>query len=50
MSADRGSRARPVRIGVLAYPGCFASEIFGVPDLLTMAHHVAAARATSGPG
>ncbi len=25
---------------VLAYPGCFASEVFGVPDLLTMAAHV----------
>ncbi|MEV6776950.1 GlxA family transcriptional regulator [Streptomyces syringium] len=33
-----------LRIGVLAYPGCFASEVFGVPDLLTMATHVA------GPG
>ncbi|RSM77735.1 AraC family transcriptional regulator [Amycolatopsis sp. WAC 01375] len=31
------------RVGVLAYPGCFASEVFGVPDLLTMASHVAAA-------
>ncbi|KOU35205.1 AraC family transcriptional regulator [Streptomyces sp. WM6378] len=30
-----------MRIGVLAYPGCFASEVFGVPDLLTMAAHVA---------
>lgn len=29
-----------LRIGVLAYPGCFASEVFGVPDLLTMAMHV----------
>lgn len=29
-----------LRIGVLAYPGCFASEVFGVPDLLTMAAHV----------
>ncbi|MCX4970573.1 helix-turn-helix domain-containing protein [Streptomyces sp. NBC_00654] len=34
----------PLRIGVLAYPGCFASEVFGVPDLLTMATHVAAAQ------
>ncbi|MER6605251.1 helix-turn-helix domain-containing protein [Streptomyces sp. NPDC000927] len=33
----------PLRVGVLAYPGCFASEVFGVPDLLTMATHVAAA-------
>lgn len=30
-----------LRVGVLAYPGCFASEVFGVPDLLTMAMHVA---------
>lgn len=30
-----------LRIGVLAYPGCFASEVFGVPDLLTMAMHIA---------
>lgn len=30
-----------LRVGVLAYPGCFASEVFGVPDLLTMAAHVA---------
>lgn len=33
----------PPRVGVLAYPGCFSSEVFGVPDLLTMASHVAAA-------
>ncbi|WP_206797814.1 GlxA family transcriptional regulator, partial [Amycolatopsis sp. MtRt-6] len=33
----------PLRVGVLAYPGCFASEVFGVPDLLTMASHIAAA-------
>ncbi|WP_037312109.1 GlxA family transcriptional regulator [Amycolatopsis orientalis] len=32
-----------LRVGVLAYPGCFASEVFGVPDLLTMATHVGAA-------
>ncbi|WP_033290671.1 GlxA family transcriptional regulator [Amycolatopsis jejuensis] len=31
-----------LRIGVLAYPGCFASEVFGIPDLLTMASHLAA--------
>ncbi|MGR4880294.1 GlxA family transcriptional regulator [Streptomyces sp. LARHCF249] len=35
----------PLRVGVLAYPGCFASEVFAVPDLLTMATHVAAATA-----
>lgn len=34
-------RLSPLRIAVLAYPGCFASEVFGVPDLLTMATHVA---------
>ncbi|WP_372661539.1 GlxA family transcriptional regulator [Amycolatopsis kentuckyensis] len=39
----------PLRVGVLAYPGCFASEIFGVPDLLTMASHIAAPRATGDP-
>jgi transcriptional regulator GlxA family with amidase domain len=33
-----------LRVGVLAYPECFASEVFGVPDLLTMAGHIA------GPG
>ncbi|MFF9302891.1 GlxA family transcriptional regulator [Streptomyces sp. NPDC014777] len=38
-----GPNAAPgaLRVGVLAYPGCFASEVFGVPDLLTMAAHVA---------
>jgi len=30
-----------LRVGMLAYPGCFASEVFGVPDLLTMAGHFA---------
>lgn len=34
----------PLRIGVLAYPGCFGSEVFGIVDLLTMAGHVARAR------
>jgi transcriptional regulator GlxA family with amidase domain len=34
-------RSNPLRIAVLAYPACFASEVFGVPDLLTMATHVA---------
>ncbi|WP_318210470.1 GlxA family transcriptional regulator [Streptomyces sp. SJL17-1] len=36
-----GPAAGALRVGVLAYPGCFASEVFGVPDLLTMAAHVA---------
>ncbi|MEU9176056.1 helix-turn-helix domain-containing protein [Streptomyces sp. NPDC048550] len=39
----------PLRISVLAYPGCFASEVFAVPDLLTMATHVAAAHGTAQP-
>ena len=37
------SRRSPLRVGVLAYPGCFASEVFGVVDLLTMGGHVARA-------
>jgi len=37
----RSERSSPLRIAVLAYPGCFASEVFGVPDLLTIATHVA---------
>ncbi|MCX5202750.1 helix-turn-helix domain-containing protein [Streptomyces sp. NBC_00237] len=39
----------PLRVSVLAYPGCFASEVYGVPDLLTMAAHVAAARGDGRP-
>ncbi|WP_406729046.1 helix-turn-helix domain-containing protein [Streptomyces sp. GD-15H] len=39
----------PLRVGVLAYPGCFASEVFGVPDLLVMATHVAAAQGSVQP-
>lgn len=39
----------PLRVGVLAYPGCFASEVFGVPDLLAMATHVAAAQGAVEP-
>ncbi len=35
------TRVNALRIAVLAYPGCFASEVFGIPDLLTMAAHVA---------
>jgi transcriptional regulator GlxA family with amidase domain len=47
---DRGNgRSSPLRIAVLAYPGCFASEVFGVPDLLTMATHVANADVDQGP-
>lgn len=29
-----------LRVGVLAYSRCFASEVYGVPDLLTMATHL----------
>ncbi len=43
----REARQHPLRIAVLAYPGCFASEIHGVPDLLTIAAHVAVA--SGGP-
>ncbi|WP_262852313.1 GlxA family transcriptional regulator [Mumia quercus] len=32
-----------LRVGVLAYPGCFGSEVFGVLDLLAMGAHVSAA-------
>ncbi|GAA2807184.1 helix-turn-helix domain-containing protein [Kitasatospora sp. CM 4170] len=39
----------PLRVGVLAYPGCFASEVYGVPDLLVMATHVAAAQGAVQP-
>ncbi|WP_395298142.1 GlxA family transcriptional regulator [Kitasatospora hibisci] len=39
----------PLRVGVLAYPGCFASEVYGVPDLLAMATHVAAAYGSVQP-
>lgn len=39
--AGGGAGAGALRVGVLAYPGCFASEVFGIPDLLTMAGHVA---------
>lgn len=42
-------RSSPLRITVLAYPGCFASEVFGIPDLLTMATHVADADVDQGP-
>ncbi|MFF9473652.1 GlxA family transcriptional regulator [Streptomyces roseolus] len=39
----------PLRVSVLAHPGCFASEVYGVPDLLTMAAHVSAARGRTEP-
>jgi len=31
-----------LRVGVLAYPGCFASEVYGVTDVLSISNHVAA--------
>jgi transcriptional regulator GlxA family with amidase domain len=40
---------KALRIGVLAYPGCFASEVFGIPDLLVMARHIAAAQGVLDP-
>jgi transcriptional regulator GlxA family with amidase domain len=47
---ERGAGVLPgaLRIGVLAYPGCFASEVFGIPDLLTMAGHIAGPDAAPG--
>ncbi len=39
----------PLRIGVLAYPGCFASEVFGIPDVLAIASRVAAADGAPPP-
>lgn len=40
----------PYRVGLLAYDGCFASEVFGVVDLFTVANHVAlAGSATRAP-
>ncbi|MFR9798802.1 GlxA family transcriptional regulator [Streptomyces sp. MS06] len=44
------SPSSPLRVGVLAFPGCFASEVYGVPDLLAMASHVSAANGTPRPG
>jgi len=30
-----------MRVAIVAYPGCFASEVFGVLDVLTIGRHVA---------
>jgi transcriptional regulator GlxA family with amidase domain len=38
-----------VRAGVLAYPGCFGSEVFGVVDLLTISGHVARSARPAAP-
>ncbi len=46
LEAERSRTSSSLRIGVLAYPGCLASEVFGVPDLLNIASHVA--RASGG--
>lgn len=40
---------KALRVGVLAYPGCFASEVFGIPDLLVMARHIASAHGAVEP-
>jgi transcriptional regulator GlxA family with amidase domain len=37
--------ATALRVGVLAYPGCFAAEVYGVTDLLSISNHVAAGMA-----
>jgi transcriptional regulator GlxA family with amidase domain len=34
--------AKPLRVGVLAFDGCFGAEVFGVVDVLTVANRVAA--------
>lgn len=39
----------PLRIGVLAYPGCFASEVYGIPDVLSIAARMATPGAVSPP-
>ncbi|GAB2443045.1 GlxA family transcriptional regulator [Nocardia tengchongensis] len=36
-----GAGASRLRVGVLAYPGAFGSQIYAIPDLLTIAGHVA---------
>ena len=44
---------QPLRIAILAYPGCMGTEVFGVADVLLIASHVAAsmqrARRTHAP-
>ena len=37
-----GSTSFPLRIAILAYPGCMGTEIFGVADVLLIASHIAA--------
>lgn len=39
--------AAALRVGVLAYPGCFAAEVYGVTDLLSISNHVAAGMAAA---
>jgi transcriptional regulator GlxA family with amidase domain len=38
-----------VKVGLLAYDGCFASELFAVADTLTLANRVAEARSAHTP-
>ena len=38
----RGPDSRPLRIAILAYPGCMGTEIFVVADVLLIAGHIAA--------
>ncbi len=43
-------RSGPQRIAILAYPGCMATELFAVADVLRIASHFASARrATTAP-
>ncbi len=43
-------KSRPIRLAILAYAGCMATEIFAVADVLLIASHVARAmRKTSEP-
>ena len=43
-------KTKPLRIAILAYTGCMATEIFAVADVLLIATHVAhALRKTASP-
>ena len=44
-----GMPADPLRVGVLAYPGCFGVATLAVHDLLLVANRVAAAAGLPGP-
>jgi putative intracellular protease/amidase len=43
LATGPGGAVTQMRVGVLAYPGCFGSQIYSIPDLLTIAAHVAPA-------